>query len=71
MAVNTGESCPLRVKPRPAPRLIYRNGMPMKSVHINARGRAIGMSLFDYMAIGVLIALVLWAGVLFYLQRKM
>ena len=71
MAVNKAGSCPLRLKPRPAPGLIYRNGVPMKSVHINARGRAIGMSLFDYMAIGILIALALWAGVLLYLQRKL
>lgn len=71
MAENTAESCPLRVKSRPAAGLIYRNGVPMKSVQINARGGAIGMSLFDYMAIGVLIALVLWAGVLLYLQRKL
>jgi hypothetical protein len=29
------------------------------------------MTLFDYVAIGVLIALALWAGVLLYLRRKM
>jgi hypothetical protein len=29
------------------------------------------MTLFDYVAIGVLIALALWAGVLLHLRRKM
>jgi hypothetical protein len=29
------------------------------------------MTLFDYVAIGALIALALWAGVLLYLRRKM
>jgi hypothetical protein len=29
------------------------------------------MTLFDYVAISVLIALALWAGVLLYLRRKM
>jgi hypothetical protein len=33
--------------------------------------RAVGMTLFDYVAIGALIALALWAGVLLYLRRKM
>jgi len=28
------------------------------------------MHTFDYVAIGILIALVLWAGVLLYLQRR-
>jgi len=29
------------------------------------------MHMFDYVAIGVLIALALWAGLLFYLRRKL
>jgi hypothetical protein len=29
------------------------------------------MTLFDYVAVGVLVALTLWAGVLLYLRRKM
>ena len=61
----------LRVKRRPALGLTYLNGLPAKSVHINMRGRATGMTLFDYVAIGVLIALALWAGMLLYLRRKM
>ena len=61
----------LRVKRRPAPMLTYLNGLPAKSVHINMRGRAVGMTLFDYAAMGVLIAVALWAGVLLYLRRKM
>jgi len=51
--------------------LTYLNGLPVKSVHINMRGRAVGMTLLDYVAIGVLIALALWAVVLLYLRRKM
>jgi hypothetical protein len=71
IAVNTAETCPLRIKRRPAPPgLTYLNGLPVKSVHINMRGTAVGMTLFDYVAIGVLIALALWAGVLLYLRRK-
>jgi hypothetical protein len=35
------------------------------------RGGTVGMTLFDYVAIGVLIALALWASVLLYLRRKM
>jgi hypothetical protein len=69
--INTVESCPLRVKRRPAPGLTYLNGLPVKSVHINMRGRAVGMTLFDYVAVGVLVALALWVGVLLYLRRKM
>ena len=53
------------------PRLTYLNGLPVKSVHTNMRGKAAGMTLFDYVAIGVLVALALWAGVLLYLRRKM
>jgi hypothetical protein len=71
IAINTAESCPLRVKRQPAPGLTYLNGLPVKSVHINMCGRAAGMSLFDYVAIGVLVGLALWAGVLLYLRRKM
>jgi hypothetical protein len=29
------------------------------------------MTLFDYVVVGVLVALTLWAGVLLYLRRKM
>jgi hypothetical protein len=59
------------IKRRPAPGLTYLNGLPVKSVHINMRGGTVGMTLFDYVAIGVLIALALWASVLLYLRRKM
>ena len=71
IAINTAESCPLQVRRRPAPGLTYLNALPVKSAHINTRVRTVGMTIFDYVAISVLIGLALYAGVLLYLRRKM